>query len=187
MRNGEGEFGVQDRKLRVDVFTEHMTDFQLLFPVGDDRTAVHLAAGSDHGQHAPDRNDFAGYLLKAVEIPVPRVLVAVNRDRNRLRIVADRTAADRKDEVRFCRSGACNALAQLVCRGVRHNSGIFKYFLTVCFEYGNHFVIDSVLFDGAAAVNQQDVLSVFRKLGVQSVKRVLAEIKLGWIAISKIS
>ena len=39
---------VVDCKLRHHSISKHMTNFQLLIVIGDDRTSIHFASGSHH-------------------------------------------------------------------------------------------------------------------------------------------
>ena len=124
-RKREGILRIENGELREDFFAEHFPDLEFLRMVGDDGAAVHLAARTDHRQHAGNGNDLTGRLLKAEEVLLPRVLVAVDRDRNRLGIVAHRAAAHRKDEIRLAGTGARNALIQFLRRGIGHYARIF--------------------------------------------------------------
>ena len=144
-----------------------MSDLELLFAVGDDRTAVHLAARADHREHTADGDDLAGRLLKADVILVPRIFVAVDGNGDRFCIVADRTASDGEDEIGLRFPCARDAFRELVRRGIGHDARVLKNLLTALLENGDDLVIDAVLLDRAAAVDEQHVLPVLGEFLLQ--------------------
>ena len=91
-RERKGEFRVENGEFGKDLFPEHVTDLEFLRVVRDDRPAVHLAPRPHHGQNAPDGDHLALRLFKADIVFFPRVLRAMHRYGNRLRVVADRAA-----------------------------------------------------------------------------------------------
>ena len=70
-----------------------MSNFLMCFCVGNHATCVHFGAGADHGEDAADRDDFAARFFKANKVLLPRLLLAMNGNRDSLGIIADRAAA----------------------------------------------------------------------------------------------
>ena len=185
---GERVDGVEHREAGHDAFIgEHMPDLELLRRVGDDGARVHLAARADHRQNAADGNDLAVGLLETEIVFLPRVFGAMDGDGERLRIVAHRTAAHGKEQVCLVRAGNFHAFAQLVVSGVGHDARDLRDVLSALFEDSGDRVIDAVLLDGAAAVDEHDVLAVFGKFLLQVLDGAFAEIELGRIAVGKVS
>ena len=74
-----GKGGIQNGESGEDIVAEHMADFQLLLMIGDDRAAVHFAAGTHHGQHTPHRDDRVVHILHPQIIFFPGIFFAVGR------------------------------------------------------------------------------------------------------------
>ena len=80
LRDGERVFGVEYRELGEHVIAEDMADLELLCMVGDDTSAVHLAAGANHSEDTTNGDNPAFGLLHLEEVFFPRVAVIVCRD-----------------------------------------------------------------------------------------------------------
>lgn len=107
-RQREGKDRVEDGELGEYVVAEYVTDLPLLPVMGDHRAAVHLRAGTDHGQHAAHRDDLVVRVLHTEIIFLPGILLAIGRDGDRLGIITDRSAAPRPGSVPPCPPGpAC--------------------------------------------------------------------------------
>ena len=183
----EGELWVEDGELRHDIIAKDMADLELLLVVGDDGAAVHLGAGARHRQDAADRDDGAVGLLKADIVFVPRIVIAVDGDRYRLGVVAAGAAADRQQKIDVILSRKLYALAQLINGRVGHHARVLDDGFAVILEDLGHRVIDAVLLDRAAAVDQLYGLAVFGKLVVQILQRILSEIELCRVVITEIA
>ena len=184
---GEGEGGVEDRELRHDIIAEDMANLELLLVVGDDRAAVHLGAGARHGQDTADGDDCAVGLFKADIILVPRIVVTVDGDRYRFGIVTAGAAADRQQEINVILACDLYALAQLIRGGVGHHARVLDDGLAVIPEDFCHRVIDAVLLDRTAAVDQLYGLAVFGQFIVQILQSVVSEIELCRIVVTEIA
>ena len=179
---------VQDGKARDDLLVcKDVTYFLLCLLIGDDTTCIHLRARPGHRQHAADRQRLAGRLLKAHEIFLPRIFLAVDRNGHRLGIVADRTAADGQEQIRLMLARDLDALIELCERRIRHDARDLCHILALRLEDLDDIIVDAVLLDGTAAVDQDDVLAVLRQFRVQVIERLIAKIKLCRVAIRKIS
>ncbi len=66
------------------------------------------------GLYTAHWNDLAGRFFKTDIVFLPGIIVTVNGNRNRLRVVAYRTAADCKDKICLILTGDSNTLIQLV-------------------------------------------------------------------------
>ena len=182
-----GEFGVEAGKSGENLLAEHVPYLELLRMVGDDRAAVHLAARAHHREHAADGHDLAGRLFEADKVLLPRLFAAVDGNGHRLRVVADGAAADGEDEICLRLAGAPHAFVQLFDGRVGHDARVFKDVFAAFFENGADFIVDAVLFDRAAAVDEQHVFAVFGQLLFQPRKGVFAEIDLCGVAVGEIA
>ncbi len=186
-RQRHGIARIEDREFRHDIVPEHMADLEMLLVIRDDRAAVHLGAGAGHCQHAADRHDLAVRLLKACIVFLPRILVAVNGDRDRLGIIADRAAADREDKIGLMCFCGLDALTELFSGRVRHDAGDLRDILAAFLQDRGDLIVDAVFPDRAAAVDQQDIFAVLRQLILQKADRILTEIELCGIVVAEIS
>ena len=186
MRQRERVRRIENGKLGKDFRAEDVPDLEFLRVIGDDGTAVHFAPRADHGKNARDGNDRAGRLLEADEVLVPRILAAIDGDGDRLGIVADGTAAHGENEVRLACPRAFDALVQFFHRGIGHDARILRNGLAALLQNSDDLIVNTVLFDGTAAVDEHHVLTVAGKLFLQIFQRTLPEIQFCRIAIGKI-
>ena len=185
---GEGVVGVQDGELGHHVLV--LKDLAHLFlgvGVRDDAAGVHLGPGAHHGQHTAQGDDGAGRLLKADEILLPGVLLAVDGGGHGLGVVADGPAAHGQQKVGPVPAADLHALQDLGQGGVGHDAGNFRHVLAAILQDGGHLVIDAVLLDGPAAVDQDDIGAVFGQLVPQRRDGAAAEIELGGVIIGEVS
>ena len=164
-----------------------MANLQLLLMVRYDRAAVHFRAGANHCQDTSHRDDLIVHVLHLEIIFFPWVFRAVSRYGNRFRIVADRAAPDRKDQVYLTLPGNLTAFLQFLYRWIWHDTCIFKHIFSVCLQNLHDLVIDSILFDRPAAIHKLYILSILRQLLFQAGKGILPKIKFRRVAIYKIS
>ena len=163
LRKRESIFRIQDRKLRHDFFTENVADLQFLFMVRNDGTRIHLGTRAGHSQHASDRNDLTCRFFKTDIVFIPWILVTVNGNGYRLRIVAAGTATYRKKQIDIIFTSDPDAFTELFDRRIRHNTAIFHDRFSVILKDLHDLIVESVLLDRTASVNELDVLSVLRK------------------------
>ena len=71
------------------IITEHMTDLELLFVIGDNCTAVHFRTSAYHSKDTADRNNFTLHVLHTKIIFIPRIFLTMNGNRNRLCIITN--------------------------------------------------------------------------------------------------
>ena len=186
VRKREGVRRIKHGELGEHLRSEDVTDLELLLGIGDDRAAVHLAARADHRQDARDGHDRTRRFFKAKEVFLPRILVAVNGDGDRLGIVAHRAAADCQDQICLTCPRTGDALIELVRGGIGHDARVFGDLLAALLQNGHDPIIDPVLLDRAPAVDEQDVFAVIFEFRPKVLHGVLAEIEFRRIAIGKI-
>ena len=185
--DGVGEFRVEDGEAREIRRAEDLPELEFLRVVGDDRAAVHLAAGPDHGQDAADGNEPAGRVLLAEVVLVPGVGLAPGGGSHALGIVHDGAAADGQDEVHVVLAGDPGAFIQFFHRRVRHDAGILEDLLAGVVQDLDDLVIDAVPFDGAAAVAEHDAGAVLDQFRGQEFQGSLAEDQFGRVVVGKVS
>ena len=185
---GEGVGGIQHGETGHDLLVrEDMTYLLLGGGVGDDRAGVHLRARAHHGQHAADGDYLAGRLLETQIVLLPGILVAVHGHGDRLGVVAHRSAAHGEQQIRFMRSSDRDALVHLVAGGIGHDARYLPDILARGAQTAHDLVVDAVLFDGPAAVDEHDILPVLLKFGSEGRYRPFPEKELCGIAISEIT
>lgn len=172
VRQRQGVFRVQNSKPGHDfLICKDMAYFLFGFRIGNDGARVHLGTGAHHSQHTAHRQRFAIRFLKAQIIFFPRIFFTVHGNRNCLRIITDRTAACGQQKVSMMFPGNLNSFIQFGQCRIGHNAGDFGYILTIVLQNLNNCIINTVSFDGAAAINQHHVLSIFGQLCIQIVQR----------------
>ena len=187
LRKREGELRIQDRELRHHFLAENVTDLQFLFVVRDDGSGIHLGAGPGHGQDAADRNDLACGLFEPDVVFVPWIFVAVYGDGYGLGIVAAGTAAYGQKKIYIIVSCDLYAFAKFLDSRVRHDTCVLNDVLPVVFQDLHDLIVDPVSLDGAAAIDELDVLSVLRKLIIQILKRIISEVEFGCVLVAEIT
>ena len=134
------------------VFTKHMTDFQLLFMIGDHRTAVHLRTGPHHGKNAAYWNNLTGYILHPQIIFLPRIFFAMNGNRYSLGIIAYGAASNCQYEIHLIFSCNVTAFPQLFHGRIWHDSAILIDFFSICLQYFTYCIINSVFLNRTSSV-----------------------------------
>ena len=181
---GEGVFGVQDGKAGHDLGVgEGVAEFLVGVGVGDDRAGVHLGPGAHHGQHAPHGESLAVGFLAADIIFLPGILLTINRDRHRFRIITYRTAAHSEQKVRIVISCDLHAFIEFLKCRIRHDAGDLRHIFPVFLKDPDRLVIDPILLDRTAAVDQHHIGAVFGQLRVQIVQRLIAKVEFGRVAV----
>ncbi len=139
----------------------------LLGLVGDDRAAVHLAAGPGYGDdHAQGQGLEIHHAGPRPEI-VPDVPIVSRCHGDGLAAVHDAAAADAQDHIHILLPCQSRALLDLGIGGVGHDAGELHHGLSSIGEDAGHFVIDAVALDGAAAVGQHHRIAVLADKEVQ--------------------
>ena len=155
--HGIGVNGVKNGEIWIAEIIELLP---VLAVLGDDGTAVHFRPRSRHREHAADRNPAAGHFPEIVEIILPWVMFAVRGACHRLAIVADRPAADGKDQIYRFFSGKCHTLHDLLDGGIGHDARQFNRLFACFAQLCQHRVVNAVLTDRPAAVHQHYFFSV---------------------------
>ena len=186
-RQRKGEFRIQDGKLRHNVTAEHMTDLQLLLVIRNDSACIHLRTCPRHRQNTSDRDDLTTRFFKTDVILFPRIIVTMYRHRYRLCIVAAGTAADCQQEIRLILLCDPDAIPQLFDCRIRHHAAVLHHGLAVCFQDLHHSVIDAVLLDRTAAIDQLNGFAVFGQFVVEVLQRIVSKIQFCCVEIAKIS
>ena len=185
---GHGIDRVQDGEPGHDFFIgKYLAHLQLLFRIGDDGPGIHFRAGPHHGEYRPHGDGFTGGFFESHEIFFPGVLVTVHGNGQGLGIVDDGTAAHGQDEVRTMLPGNGDAFPQLVDGGVGHDTGDFGHVFAGFCQNLCHRIIDTVLFDGTAPVNQDHLLAILGQFSRQVLQGILPEIQFRGIAVGEIS
>ena len=123
VRQGHGQFGVHDGKLRAGQVVVVGALF-LGVGVGDDAAVAHLRTSGGDGQHGCNRE--AGFGLALARVQLPDIMLRLSQAvSDGLAGVDDRTAADSQQEVYAVGLGQLNALAHLGQMRVRHNAAQF--------------------------------------------------------------
>ena len=153
-----------------------MTDLLFGLRIGNHGAGVHLRTGACHSQHTAYRQSLTIRLFKADIILLPGIFPAVHGNGDRLGVIADRAAAHSQQKIRMVVPCDLDALIELINGRVGHNAGDLCHILSILIQNPNDIIIDSVLLNGTAAVDQHDILAVLRQLRVQVVQSILAEI-----------
>ena len=169
-RHAVGVQGIQQGELRVQRRII-APGFDLHRFVGDDSAAVHLAAGAGNGHDDAQWKRFNSYSARLHPEIVPDVPVVYSRQGNRLAAVHDRTAADGKNQVDIFFAGQFCAFQHLAVGRVGHDAGKFRNGLARRVQNSCDLFINSVAFDGAAAVSQHHISAVL----FQYVRQVLTD------------
>ena len=185
VRNTQCEHRVQHGELRHNCFSEYMTDFLLCSVIRDDGTTVHLRTSPDHSQNASDRNDLAVRFLEADVVFLPWIIVTVHGYGDRLGVVAAGSAADRQQQIDVIVPGNLHALTEFVHGRVRHDASVLYDILAAGGKHLHDLIVDAILFDGTAAVDQLYVGPVFIEFPCQFLQSVLTKVEFRWITVSK--
>lgn len=185
--HGEGELGVHDGKLGHHLGAKDVADLEALLVVGDDGAGVHLRAGAAHGEDVAHGDDPAvGTLHLEVEL-LPRVAVVPGAHRDALRVVDDRAAAHREDEVHVVLARNPAAFVELLDGGVAHDARILKHVLPRGGENGDDLVIEAGSFDGPAAVGEHDVGAKAFELLPELVEGIWPKVDADRVVVGKVA
>ena len=182
-RNGHGVGWVKKRKVRLSA-PNRTLDF--LFLVGDDRFAVHLAAGAEQ---CNDGAEWDKLIWKGILriFQLPNILVQLGLRGNNLAAVGYRAAAHGKNQVNLMFPCQLCTLQRLGVGWVRHDSGKLYHALARCLQDSHHFIVYAVALDGAAAIRQHNSITIISQHGFEMCTHApLAEINLRLVLIDKI-
>ena len=104
-----------------------------------------------------------------------------------LGIVAAGTAAYGQKKIYIIVSCDLYAFAKFLNCRIRHDTCIFDNDLPIVFQDLHDLIVDSVSLDGAAAIDELDVLSILRKLLIQILKRIISEVEFGCVLVAEIT
>ena len=135
--------------------------------VGNDRTAVHLAAGSGHGNDHPQRQGLEIHHTGPRPEIVPDIPIISCRHGDSFAAVHDAATAHAQDHIHTILPCQSRALLYLSIGGVGHDAWELHNGLSGGGKDAGHFVIDAVALDGAAAVGQHHRIAVLADKAVQ--------------------
>ena len=154
--------------------------------MGDDAARVHFCPCAGCGDNRTYRDSCVRELSLAV-LHLPDVFVQQSLCGNHLAAVDHAAAAHSQNEVYMLLTGNGRTFLHLCIGGVRHDTGKINNRFICLFKQRFYFIIDAILFDGAAAVGKQHCLAFLSKLCAESLRRApLTKIHLRRIRKSEI-
>ena len=172
-RHGQCIRRVHQRESRVHLRIIPVT-FYLSFFVGENSAAVHLAARSRHGDNDTARHYPVCHRLALHPEVLPRITVISGLHGYRFAAVHDRTSARAYDQTDIVPPCQLCPFEHFGKSRIRHDAGEFYYLIaarpaSVCLlrvrmavshlsQHRHDVIICAVLFNGSAAVTEQDIL-----------------------------
>ena len=105
----------------------------------------------------------------------------------RLRVVADRAAANGENKVNLRSAGDFDAFTQFLERRIGHHALDFGDVLPAALQNFDHLIVEARLLDGSTAVYNRHVGAVFGEFGVKVLKGLVAEIEFRRVAVCKVA
>ena len=153
----------------------------LLFFVGDDRAAVYFTAGACRRDDDTQRQGLKIHHARSGPEIIPDIAGIHSRHGNRLAAIDHRTAANAQNDVHLFFSGQGCPLLHFGIGGVGADAGKLHHGFACGGQNAHHLAVDSVGFDGAAAVSQQHPLATPQQAGQVFFDAPFAKIDLGGI------